>query len=152
MQEHWSQGGPVAFPRSGWQIGGMPLRWKIDPTQRFMLVRSSGDVSRAEVEELIDAIVDNGALGFDKLVDGSAAMTSMSDEEMLTLGMRFRELHTGAAVGALAMVMPVDRGDRMQRMLGMIAAADRPMRVFTDLDEAEAWLEKKIGRPVSYPL
>ncbi len=127
----------------------MPLHWKIDPARRFMFMRGSGDVSCADVEELIEAIVDGGALGYDKLCDGSAASTSMSEEEMLNLGMRFRAIHAGATVGALAMVMPVDRGDRMERMLGMIAAAERPMRVFTDLDKAQAWLEKKIGRRLS---
>jgi hypothetical protein len=114
-----------------------------------MFLRSSGIVTRAEVEELIDAIVDGGALAYDKLFDGSAARTSMTAEEMLDLGMRFRAIHSGAAVGALAVVMPVDRGDQMERMMGMIAAADRPMRVFTDLEKARAWLEKQIGRPVT---
>ena len=128
----------------------MPIRWTVIPAQRFMFMRSSGDVTRAEVEELIDAIVDGGALSYDKLLDGSAGMTSMSQEEMLDLGMRFRAIHAGAAVGALAIVMPGDRGDRMQRLLGMIAAADRPMRVFIDLDKARTWLEEKIGRPVVY--
>ena len=127
----------------------MPFHWTIDPAQRFMFLRSSGDVSRAEVEELIDAIVDGGALAYDKLFDGSAARTSMTAEEMLDLGMRFRAIHSGATVGALAIVMPADRGDRMERMMGMIAAADRPMRVFIDLDKARAWLEKQIGRPVA---
>jgi hypothetical protein len=127
----------------------MPFHWTINPTQRVMFLRSSGIVTRAEVEELIDAIVDGGALAYDKLFDGSAARTSMTAEEMLDLGMRFRAIHSVAAVGALAVVMPVDRGDQMERMMGMIAAADRPMRVFTDLEKARAWLEKQIGRPVT---
>jgi hypothetical protein len=121
----------------------MPVQWTISSHERLMSALATGDVTRGDVEGFIDAVVENGALGYRKLFDASHAVAAMSADEMVELGMRFRSIHAGAVVGPLALVMPADRGDRLERMLGMIAAAKRPMRVFTKLDKARLWIEEQ---------
>ncbi len=100
----------------------------------------TGDVSRADIDGFLDAVVENAALGYAKLFDASQAMSSMTSDDMVDLGTRFRALHAGAAVGPLAVVMPPDRGKRLERLLGMIATADRPMRIFVDPTRARRWI------------
>ncbi len=49
-------------------------------------------------------------------------------------------------MGPLAMVIPPDKGNSLDRMVGMIAAADRPMRVFRDARKARRWIDEQISR------
>jgi hypothetical protein len=44
-------------------------------------------------------------------------------------------------VGPLAVVVPEDKFDLIARVLGALAAADRPMRLFTDLRPARRWID-----------
>lgn len=119
----------------------MPLQWKIDAQERLMSVLAIGTVSRADVDGFIDAVMSNSVLAYRKYFDASQAMSSITVEDAIGLGKRFRSVHAGAVVGPLALVMPRDRGDHLERLLGMIAVADRPMRVFTNREKARLWLE-----------
>jgi len=123
----------------------MPVQWTIDPEERFISVLGTGDVSRADIDRFLDAVVENAALGYRKLFDASQAMSSMTPADMVDLGTRFRALHTGAVVGPLAVVMPPDRGKRLERLLGMIATADRPMRIFVDPTRARRWIADQVA-------
>jgi hypothetical protein len=42
------------------------------------------------------------------------------------------------------MVAPPDRGAQAERLIGMIVAADRPMRIFRNVRKARRWLD---GQP-----
>ena len=43
--------------------------------------------------------------------------------------------------GPLAVVLSEDQCTQMSRVLGILAAAKRPMRVFSDVDKARKWLD-----------
>jgi hypothetical protein len=47
------------------------------------------------------------------------------------------------ALGALAIVVPDDKIELVSRVLGMLAVAERPMRVFSTLPLAEDWIERQ---------
>ncbi len=38
-------------------------------------------------------------------------------------------------------MVPQDRVERVERLLGILATADRPMRLFQDLEKARSWIE-----------
>ncbi|OFW99644.1 MAG: hypothetical protein A3D94_12740 [Alphaproteobacteria bacterium RIFCSPHIGHO2_12_FULL_66_14] len=119
----------------------MPFHWTIDPQQRLVTVVAKGDVTRAEVEAYLDAIGQAGAYDYRKLLDAKHARTSMASEELLGLGARMRALHeAGHPMGALAAVVPDEHSEAAGRVLGMLAAADRPMRVFHQVGPARKWL------------
>jgi hypothetical protein len=107
---------------------------------------ATGEVTRPEVEGFLDAIEAHRALGYRKLFDAGQADTRMGPDDLLVLGMRMRSMHfEGQAMGPLAMVIPPDKGDSLDRMVGMIAAADRPMRVFRDARKARRWIDEQIS-------
>lgn len=119
----------------------MPFHWTIDPEQRLVTVVAEGDVTRAEVEAYLDAVGEAGAYGHRKLLDAKHARTRMAPEELLALGARMRALHEeGHPMGALAAVVPDQHSEAAGRVLGMMAAADRPMRVFRQVGPARKWL------------
>ncbi len=80
------------------------------------------------------------AMAYRKLFDATRGGTSMNAGDMLALGVRMRAFHALGPMGPLAVVMPPDKGELASRILGMLAAADRPMRVFGELAPARRWI------------
>jgi len=119
----------------------MSLNWKIDSETRLITVVADGDVSRRDVETLLDEMASRGAMTYRKLFDGSRGDTKMGPDDLLMLGVRFRAFHAQGPMGPLAVVVPDDKAELVARVLGMLAAADRPMRVFRTPVPARRWLE-----------
>jgi hypothetical protein len=119
----------------------MPFHWDIDPQQRFVTAVAEGNVTRAEVDAYLDAVGQAGAYAYRKMFDARYARTRMTPEEMMALGVRMRATHAeGHAKGALAAVLPDEHMETAGRVLGMLAAADRPMRVFRQVGPARKWI------------
>ena len=125
----------------------MPLHWTIDSEARFVSVVAKGDVSRPEVEQLLDEMLSRGAMTYRKLFDGLDGDTAMAPQDLLALGVRMRAHHSGGPVGALALVLPDEKAEIVVPILGMLAAADRPMRIFATYQRARRWLES-LGGPL----
>ncbi|MBR2813121.1 MAG: hypothetical protein IKE60_00620 [Reyranella sp.] len=120
----------------------MPLHWTIDSRERLVFAVADGDVTRAEVENYLQVLEGANAMSYRKLFDGSAGDTSMSPEDLLAIGVRIREGHArGGPLGPLALVLPADKTELVSRVLGILAAADRPMRVFDSLEPARRWID-----------
>jgi hypothetical protein len=124
----------------------MPLYWTIDSRQKLVTVTCEGDVTSADLADYMDAVEGARALTYCKLFDGTAFQTSMTALDMLEIGVRIRSYHT-RPIGPLAIVLPPDKADLFARVLGILAAADRPMRVFTRLAPARRWIEAFVGVP-----
>ncbi len=125
----------------------MPLHWTIDSDTRFVSVIAKGHVSRPEVEQLLDEMVSREAMAFRKLFDGLDGDTAMGPQDLLALGVRMRAHHAGGPMGPLALVLPDEKAEIIVPILGMLAAADRPMRIFATHQRARRWLEQ-LGGPL----
>ncbi len=124
----------------------MPLNWTINSREALFIVTAEGLVDRADVDRMLDVMVGSNVLGYRKLFDGSAGDTRMSAVEILALGVRMRELHAAGSIGPLAVVLPEEKYALLSRVLGMLAAARRPMRIFSDPVKAREWLESSAIR------
>jgi hypothetical protein len=121
----------------------MPIHWTIDSKHQLMTVVAEGDVTRPEFEAYLD-VIDNAELhAYRKLFDGSSADTSMGTDNILAVGVRMRSAHHTRPVGPLAVVVSENKIDMVARILGMLAAANRPMRVFQQADPARDWILKQ---------
>src|SRR5262245_9491800 len=118
----------------------MPVHWHIDSLRQLFVATAEGDVTRAEVDDMLNALEGAAATGYCKLFDATQATTRMDTEELLAIGARIRLLQHGA-VGPLAFVMQKHRLARLARILGILATARRPMRLFEQLEPARRWLE-----------
>ena len=122
----------------------MAFHWKIDSQEKLITIVAEGDVTRAEVGAFLDVLEGIEGFSYRKLFDGTSADTKMSPDEILALGVRMRAAHThDRTLGALAAVVPDDKVELVSRVLGMLAAAKRPMRVFSTLPPAEEWLQRQ---------
>lgn len=121
----------------------MPVHWKIDSDTRLMSVKAEGLVAREEFEAMLDAMEGADAVGYVKLFDGRGADTAMDLAELMAIGVRIKALHARQAprpVGALAIVIDGDKFGLVARVLGILATARRPMRVFDEIEPARKWL------------
>ena len=118
----------------------LALNWHIDSQARLVTVIAAGDVTAAEFAELVKAVVGANAIGYTKLFDGSAEDLEITPEDLLTIGAHLRSLHTHPHVGALAVVLSPRKHEAAARLLGILATAQRPLRLFTSRAPAEKWL------------
>jgi len=127
----------------------MALHWFIDSRTRLIVVTAEGPVSRAEIDGLLDAATGAKALGYCKLVDATAGTFAMNALELLAIGARVRSLHAGS-VGAVAIVLPnglphddepADATTLVARLIGILASAKRPLRLFKTVTSAKRWLD-----------
>ena len=126
----------------------MPLHWTIDAEDLLVTTVADGDITRREVETYIEAVDGAGALTYRKLVDVLQGTTSMGAEDMLALGVRVRSFHVRGLMGSLAIIIPRGQTARISRLLGMLATADRPMRLFHEVEPARRWIVMQDVPPV----
>ena len=121
----------------------MPLYWTIDSRQQLVVVTAEGDVTHADAEEYLDAVEGCGAVGYRKLYDGRAGNLAMSPDEMMAIGVKIRSQHH-RPVGALAIVLAHEQAELVARMLGILASADRPLKLFTSVEPAQRWIDNLV--------
>ena len=119
----------------------MPLTWTIDPHLRLVTAVANGEVTRAEFDTLLDELRAADAHAYRKLFDGGRGETTMPPADVLALGIRMRAEHRTGPMGPLAVVLPEKYATLVGPVLGMLASAKRPMRVFASVAPARRWLE-----------
>lgn len=124
----------------------MALHWTIDSRRRTVDIVADGDVSMADARAFFDAVEGAGALSYSKLLDGTRARAAMTPDDVLSIIVRIRGLHALGTMGALAVVATAEQAQRIARLLGAAAVADRPMKVFDDVRQARRWLEAQPPR------
>ena len=112
-------------------VGFMPLYGTIDSRERLFTGVGEGEVTIADAMSLLQALGAAKALSYRKLFDGRAVPSAMTSDELLEVSAKIRAYHDQGPVGALAMVCTPERTVKFARRLGALAAADRPMRMFT---------------------
>ena len=121
----------------------MPLYWTIDSKERLFTGFGEGEVTFDDAMSLLQALAGARALSYRKLFDGRAVHSTMTSEELLAVCAKIRSYHEQARVGALAMVATPEQTETFGRLLGALASADRPMRVFAGLRQARDWLNRQ---------
>jgi len=124
----------------------MAIYWTIDSRRRSVELMADGDVSMADAMAFFDAVEGANALSYSKLLDGTRARVAMTPDDVLSIVVRIRALHALGTMGALAVVATAEQAQRIARLLGAAAVADRPMKLFDDVKQARRWLEAQPPR------
>jgi hypothetical protein len=119
----------------------MPLYWTIDSKERLFTGVGEGDVTLADAMSFLEALAGAKALSYRKLFDGRAVQSRMTGDDILAVCAQTRAYHEQGPVGALAIVASAEQFETFGRLLGALAAADRPIKVFTSLRQGRAWLD-----------
>jgi hypothetical protein len=126
----------------------VPLYWVIDSRSQLVTVKAEGQLTLAELDQCVAAIGGAHAVPYAKIFDGTECdASSIGKEDMLQLAVSIRSLHV-EPTGPLAIVMPLEKRERLMPILGVLAAAKRPLRLFTSRKMAEKWINR-LNRPPS---
>ena len=117
------------------------LNWIIDSRKRLVTHTADGDLTRDDLMAYFDAVTGADAWTWRKLFDARKARPAMSVEDLMAIGVRVRAQHARGMTGPIAVVLPETDSESFTRLLGFIASAKRPMRVFRTLEPARQWLE-----------
>jgi hypothetical protein len=126
------------LPRS---CGFMPLHWTIESRARLLTIVAEGEVRYGHVTALLDTVSAVNAHAYRKLFDGRAGLSALSNEELLAICAQIRGVHDTNKVGAIAIVATPPQTVRFARLLGVLATADRPMKIFGKVRQARSWLD-----------
>lgn len=121
----------------------MPVHWTIDSRKRLITVVAEGDVTRADADSFLDVLETGGLVSYRKLFDGMHATTSMKPEDFMAVGVRIRTGHHAGPVGALAVALTLENAQIVSRVLGIMASAKRPMRLFDNVEAARRWIVRQ---------
>ncbi|HZB54824.1 MAG TPA: hypothetical protein VE527_14415 [Reyranella sp.] len=91
--------------------------------------------------DLLEAMEGAKAMSYRKLFDGRNATPSMSPDELLSLCARIRSYHEQGMMGALALVATAEQTTVFARLLGALASAKRPIKLFDTPRQARNWIE-----------
>jgi hypothetical protein len=117
----------------------LPLFWTIDSKKRWVELIAAGAVTRNDVTDFLVVVSGARAFGYRKLFDGREGACGLSNEELVAAGAEVRSYHDGD-MGPLAVLFPLVQTQRLARLLGILASARRPMRIFTSRISARRWL------------
>jgi hypothetical protein len=119
----------------------MPLYWTIDSKARLFTGVAEGSVSLNDAIDLLDAMAGAKAMNYRKLFDGRAATPTMTPDELLSLCANIRSYHDRGMMGALALIATAEQTMVFARLLGALASAKRPIKVFENPRQARNWIE-----------
>lgn len=122
----------------------MPLYWIIDSRAGLVSAVAEGDVSLADAMAFLRTLSGAMVIDYRKLFDGRAGSSSMSAQELLVICAEIRSHHSLGKVGALAVIANPDQTEPFARVLGALALADRPMRLFDNPARARNWLDAQV--------
>lgn len=118
----------------------MPIVWNIDAQDEVVVIRATGAVTADELTGLLDALVEAGRFSWPKLLDVTDASAAMTPDEVLAVAARVRDATHAHRPGPLALVLPERHGDVVDRLFGVLAVSERPMRIFRHPPAARRWL------------
>ena len=119
----------------------MPLYWIIDSRTELISAVAEGDVAIGDAMTFLRALSGAKVTGYRKLFDGRAGTSSMNAQELLMICAEIRSHHSLGKVGALAVIANPEQTEPFARVLGALALADRPMRLFDSPTRARNWLD-----------
>ncbi len=119
----------------------MPTKWTISHPDRMVTVQAAGEITLADAEEYLDALVVADAMPYAKLLDCTTTTTHADDDEMMRLGARMRAYASILKGGPLVFgVTAPETHDYVRRYINL-AAADRPVKIVKTVDQARDWLK-----------
>jgi len=130
----------------------MPIHWVIDSRAELVSAMAEGDVSLGDAMAFLRTLSGAKVTGYRKLFDGRAGTSSMSAQELLVICVEIRSHHGLGKVGALAVVANPEQTEPFARVLGALALADRPMRLFDNPVRARNWLDAQARDTSQVPL
>ena len=108
----------------------------------MVIIVATGDLTLNDLANCFKQMLETHLLSYRKIFVVSAANPRLSDEEMDVLGGLLRRASASGPRGAFAIVADSNRAEFAHRYAAM-SGTDRPIKVFSSIHEARAWLNEE---------
>jgi hypothetical protein len=120
--------------------GELAVEYSIDHNKKIVTVRAHGAVVLKEILDYFDAVAVQDAASYPKLFDARDAVPQLSDDDVMVLGARVSAYAAFEPRGPVAAVATTAAASAALQRFMNLGSADRPMRLFTSVEQARAWL------------
>ena len=125
----------------------MPLRWKIAPLERMVVVIAEGEVTIDDLMAYFAALEKAGVAHYRKILDATRGENRLSEADREKLVAYSRSLGWRGTPGAMAVVTGASGKEDFVADVRSMLRTGRRMRAFTTIHEAREWLESEtLGR------
>jgi hypothetical protein len=120
----------------------MPVTWAAFHSTRLVTITFRGVITRKDFDDYLDGILTPATLSYRKLVDLTEGSVALSAADIVGFAARVHEHSRAGTMGAVALAVRPDAQKQLTLLFESVsAAADRPLKVFGDLQTARDWLE-----------
>ena len=120
----------------------MPVLWAAFHSTRLVTITFKGVICRQDIDDCTDGILTPATLSYRKLVDLRQGSLALSPEDIAALAERVREHGRAGTMGALALIVEPGAHEKHGLLFEALStAADRPPKVFCNLQAARDWLD-----------
>ena len=120
----------------------MPVLWAAFHSTRLVTITFKGVICRQDIDACTDGIMTPATLSYRKLVDLRQGSLALSPDDIAALAEHAREYGRSGVMGALAIVALSDEHGPLAPLIEALSiAADRPLKVFCDIQAARDWLD-----------
>ncbi len=119
----------------------MPIHLDISDLDRLVIVVALGEVTAEDAMEVLREFLKTGRQAYGKIIDTSAGSASIDENRMAAIAAFMRSDPKAGSRGPLAFVVDPKRGDQARKFADL-TGEERPVKVFTSLREARAWVRE----------
>jgi hypothetical protein len=124
----------------------MPVLWTAFHSTREVVISVDGVVHLKEMEECVEGALTPANRSYRKLVDLSKGRLALSRADIEALATYVRKLAGTGPMGALAITVGSAESEQQAQHFHSLSAADRPLKIFRDLQAARLWLNAQPSR------
>jgi hypothetical protein len=117
----------------------MPIHLDISDLDRVVIAVVLGAATPDDILEVAREFVKTGRQAYGKIIDTSAGTVPIDEGKMAAIAAFMRADPKAGARGPLAFVVDPKRGEHAEKF-AELTADERPVKVFTSLREARAWV------------
>jgi len=122
----------------------MPIYMNIDRLQQTVTMVAHGTVTDQDIVEITQQLIDSDVPTFGKIIDTSAAVSSLTKEQVAVVAEMLRRAPGHDRRGPVAYVINPERIG-FAHSFAEQSQADRPVRLFTSLREARRWIAETMA-------
>lgn len=120
----------------------MALDWNIDHGRRLVVATLQRSTTEEEMYRFLGEVIGQGAMPYGKIFDARTATRWITPSRTgpIAATARLYDRMALGPVGPLAIIVVDDRAGARVRDFALLSDARRAVRIFDDIDQAQAWL------------
>jgi hypothetical protein len=118
----------------------MPIGWGVNHTSRLVSATGTGVLTKADFDSYLDELAAAATLSYGKIFHMDGCRLELSRDDLVSVGARIRSHEVDQVMGRVAVVAASDELHQQAEKFSSKILAERPLRIFRDVESALAWL------------